>query len=87
MRKLFLTLGLITLIYSCECKKIKYDIEVVYVNGAKDTITVKGNECSSNILYFHDECLYRRYVESKYEANFQDCVVCGIRSFRYLKTN
>jgi len=81
MKYLILILSLATMIYSCECKKIKYRIGVVYTNGDKDTVGYTGNDCKSNTLFLNNGCIYTDYVESRYQANFQGCVVCGVRSF------
>lgn len=85
MKKLILFLSLATMISSCGCTDFKYDIQVTYTNGQKDTITVRGNSCARNTLFLNNGCIYQRYVESRYEANFQCCVVCGVRSFHKLK--
>lgn len=69
------------MIYSCECKKTKHRIRVVYTNGEKDTIAYTSNECRSNTLFLNNGCVYKEYVQSRYDANFQGCIVCGVRSF------
>lgn len=85
MKKLILFLSLATMISSCDCSDIKYDISVKYTNGDTDTITVTGSTCASNYLYFNDGCVYKRYITSTHEAHFQECVVCGVRSFYKIK--
>ena len=85
MKKLILPLLILTIFSSCECNTFKYDIQVSYTNGEKDTITVTGSNCNDNNLFLNNGCIYKRYLTGRYEANYQGCVVCGVRSFHKLK--
>ncbi len=72
---LFATMG-------CKVTTVKKNYKILYIGGDIETITIteRGLDPQAR-LYFSNGCLYRKYVESKYEPNYQDCVVCGVRSY------
>jgi len=58
MRKIFLTLLLMSLV-SCQTDIIKKQINVTYLNGDTESITVKYDRLNShNGIYFNNSCIY-----------------------------
>lgn len=85
MKKLFIYLIVLSALYSCDCTKTKFKVHVQYMNGDVDTLILTDNPCNNEGLYLNDGCIYRYYISSKYDANFQRCVVCGVRSCYIIK--
>jgi hypothetical protein len=85
MRKTIIVLATIMLLVSCESsKKYKYQIEVTYTTGEKDTLSVTTTEYKGKKLFMDSGCVYKVKKHSKYEPNYQGCVVCGVRKYRFL---
>lgn len=68
---------LITGIGCGECAKNRqFDLEVVYLNGDKETVHVTSFSCGGNAPYLRESCI----EDYSYEA-----VRCGVRSFKIIK--
>jgi hypothetical protein len=84
MKKLLFIL-LSGLLFSCEdCKDSSFKIEVTYINGEKDTFFIDKTTCEDNNLYLNNSCIYEKYESTNFDANFRDCLVCGVRSYKRL---
>lgn len=87
MKRLFIYLIVLSVLYSCDCTETKFKVHVQYMNGDVDTLILTDNTCKNQGLYLNNGCIYRYYTDSRYEPNFQGCVVCGVRSCYIIKNN
>lgn len=90
MKRVLLILGLALL--SCEYKHRIQEktIRIYYLDGKTEILTLKeeftGRFKFPDVkVYFHDNCLYRQHVETKYDANFQGCFRCGVVRYEVIK--
>lgn len=87
--KLFKFSLVILLLTSCTVKEVQTTIEIYYQDGSTEQVTIKDNvvvgseaKNAHNDIYFHDGCLYTEHRETKYDANYQGCIRCGVKSYR-----
>lgn len=83
MKQIISIIFLAILISSCEPQYAIKEIEVIYLNGSHETITVKYDEllpCSG--IFFNDGCIYLSHEQTRYDTPYKNCIVCGVRKFR-----
>lgn len=68
---------------SCEPDIVKKQIDVTYLNGDTESITVKYDRLNShNGIYFSNGCIYLSHYQTKYDSPYKNCLVCGVRKFK-----
>ena len=82
MRKIFLMVLLMSLV-SCEPDIVKKQIDITYLNGDTESITVQYDRLNPKRgIFFNNGCIYLLHYETKYDSPYQNCLVCGVRKFK-----
>ncbi len=90
MKKLFILL--VFIVASCTTSNQEKDIRIYYLDGTTEDLTVSTKDGYRNqfgdkeaTIYFNDGCLYKDHHQSKYKANFTDCIRCGVKNYDVLE--
>ena len=81
----------ILILTSCVTSNQEKDIRIYYQDGTTEDLTISTEHgyrdqmgSKEATIYFHDGCLYREHHDSKYEANFTNCIRCGVKNYYVL---
>lgn len=68
---------------SCEPDIVKKQIDITYLNGDTESITVQYDRLNPNRgIFFNNGCIYLSHHRLAHDSPYQNCLVCGVRKFK-----